>query len=72
MGAKVTTSGGLTKSGAANLDPTNPVNTYTGATTINAGSLVIDGLVVLGGNTLRSAQAVGERGVYSSGLLSED
>lgn len=48
LGAKVTTSGGLTKSGATQLFLTNAGNTYSGATTINAGSLVIDSLAALG------------------------
>ncbi|MEA3209852.1 MAG: fibronectin-binding autotransporter adhesin [Chthoniobacter sp.] len=51
IGAKVTTSGGLTKSGAANLYLTNSANTYTGQTTINAGNLVIDDKLALGGST---------------------
>ena len=52
IGAKVTTSGGLTKSGTSALYLTNTANTYTGATTINAGSLIIDNLAALGGSTL--------------------
>ena len=51
IGAKITTSGGLTKSGAANLYLTNNANSYTGTTTINAGSLVVDNLSALGGST---------------------
>ena len=51
LGAKVSTSGGLTKSGAANLYLTNTANTYTGQTTINAGRLVIDDKLALGGST---------------------
>ncbi len=49
--ARVATSGGVTKSGAANLYLTNTANTYTGQTTINAGSLVIDDKAALGGCT---------------------
>ncbi len=52
IGAKVTTSGGLTKSGGNALYLTNNTNTYTGPTTINAGSLIIDNLAALGGSTL--------------------
>ncbi|MGB8166328.1 MAG: autotransporter-associated beta strand repeat-containing protein [Chthoniobacteraceae bacterium] len=51
LGAKVSTTGGLTKSGAAALYLTNPANAYTGQTTINAGSLVIDDKAALGGST---------------------
>ncbi len=51
LGARVTTSGGLTKSGAGALYLTSTANTYTGATTVNAGSLVIDDLAALGGST---------------------
>ncbi len=52
LGAKVTTMGGLTKSGASQLFLTNTANTYTGATTVNAGSLVVDTLAALGGSTV--------------------
>ncbi len=51
LGAKVTTSGGLTKSGAGALYLGNSTNTFTGATTVNAGNLVIDNLAALGGST---------------------
>lgn len=50
LGAKVTTTGGLTKSGAGALFLTNTANSYTGATTINAGTLVIDDKAALGGS----------------------
>ncbi len=49
--ALVTTTGGLTKSGAANLFLANTANTYTGQTTVNAGVLVIDDKAALGGST---------------------
>ncbi len=48
IGTTVTTSGGLTKSGAGALYLTNAANSYTGITTVNAGSLVIDNLAALG------------------------
>jgi autotransporter-associated beta strand protein len=51
LGAKVTTTGGLTKSGGGILFLTNAANTYTGGTTITAGSLAIDSFSALGGNT---------------------
>lgn len=50
IGAKVSTSGGLTKSGTGALYLTNTANTYTGATTIDAGNLVIDNTAALGGS----------------------
>lgn len=56
IGAAITTTGGLTKSGTGNLYLTNPANTYTGQTTVNGGKLVIDTLGatnnLLGGLTL--------------------
>jgi autotransporter-associated beta strand protein len=48
LGALVTTTGGLTKSGAGSLFLTNTTNTYGGTTTVNAGNLVIDDLAALG------------------------
>ena len=48
LGARVTTTGGLTKSGADALYLTNTANTYGGTTTVNAGSLVVDDLAALG------------------------
>ena len=55
IGSKVTTSGGLVKSGLGTLYLSNTGNTYTGGTTVNGGSLTVDGLVAIddaGGNTL--------------------
>ena len=52
IGAKVTTTGGLTKSGVSQLFLSNGANTYTGATTVNAGNLVIDSLAALGGSSV--------------------
>src|SRR5207248_631061 len=45
IGAKISTSlGGLVKSGPGSLYLTNATNSYSGGTTVNAGSLVIDSL----------------------------
>ncbi|MEQ1859573.1 MAG: autotransporter-associated beta strand repeat-containing protein [Chthoniobacteraceae bacterium] len=52
IGARVTTSGGLTKSGANELFLTNSANSYTGPTTINAGNLVVNNLSALGGSAM--------------------
>jgi autotransporter-associated beta strand protein len=48
IGAQLTTTGGLTKSGAGSLYLTNTANSYGGTTTVNAGNLVIDDLAALG------------------------
>ncbi|HEY1376359.1 MAG TPA: autotransporter-associated beta strand repeat-containing protein, partial [Gemmataceae bacterium] len=44
IGATISTTGGLVKSGAGTLYLTNAANTYTGGTTVNGGTLAIDSL----------------------------
>ena len=44
IGAAISTTGSLTKSGLSDLFLTNNANSYTGGTTINGGNLVIDSL----------------------------
>jgi autotransporter-associated beta strand protein len=67
------TGGGLTKAGSGTLTLTN-ANTYTGATTVSAGSLLVNGaLDALSTVTVASAAALGGSGtiggsvIYSSG-----
>src|SRR6202011_1478671 len=55
IGAQITTTGGLVASGNSSLYLSNLGNTYTGGTTVNGGSLVVDGLSAINdgaGNTL--------------------